>query len=838
MTAFYRRLIKRQWRLPAIRLFCVAIATACAVTFSITLLGDRLEKLFMGESREILAADLVLDSTTELQTAQLEIIKQFTQDKPQTIKADIEQATTLSFRTMASANDKFILSSVKAVSDHYPLRGELQVSTTLYGEAVPMSHGPVSGEVWVEDRVLNELGLSLGEHLSVGERAFKVSRVVIYEPDRGNSFYSFTPRILMHREDVASTQVIQPGSRLRYNYLFAGDPQALAELKQELQVTLQANQKFKTIEDANAAVANTLQRAYRFLHVTAMIAILLGAVGAALVSYQYASEMTFQYAVLRCLGLRGRRLQAAILLPFFAFSLIAIVAGLTLGGVAHYFILNSLGDLIPASLPMPGVKPFLLSSVTSIIVVISFAGPFLQHLLKTPPKLLLNPAATQKLPIVFTAASMATGLSILVYIGTQDVLISFYIMAGLSASILLTYGLTQLFIRWIMKRSKTQTVTTRLGARMLGANRRMVSLQIIAIAITFFSLALIQTLRDDLVSSWQSKVPENAPNFFAINLFAADRPAFLAELRDKNISHSPLYPIVRGRLSAINGEPAREYASKEKVSRDNSLNRDLSLTWSAELPADNTIISGQWHSLKEPPDQAMVSVESAVADNLKIKLGDSLEFTIETHKVNALVTSIRTVEWESFTPNFYMMFNPGALDNLPVTYLASMHLQQSQRELLPGFIQQFPNTTFFDVDFMLNRIRGIMQQISTAVEAILYFSLFASLIVFIAIEMILRRYRSYSIAIFKAVGARGALIQKVFRSQFIFIGLIAGLIAYLLNVSIGFIISNYLIKGDYFFNGKTAMLCLLFVPMLVTIAGYFSIQRVRQTPARILLSEE
>jgi putative ABC transport system permease protein len=605
-----------------------------------------------------------------------------------------------------------------------------------------------------------------------------------------------------------------------------------------LEPTLQPNQKFETIEDTNEAMANTLQRAYRFLHVTALVAILLGAVGAALVSYQYANEMTYQYAVLRCLGLRGRRLHGAILIPFFIFSLIAIVIGLFLGGIAHYLILNSLGGLIPDSLPVPSIEPFLLSIFTALIVVISFAWPFLNNLLKTPPKLLLNRIEAQKQPIIFTATAMAIGLAILVYVGTQEVLISFYIIAGLCTFILLAYGLTQLFIRWIIKRSRTQSVSTRLGARMLGANRRIVSLQIIAIAITFFSLALIQTLRDDLVTSWQSKVPENAPNFFAINLFAADKPAFLAELQQKNISHSPLYPIVRGRLSAINGEPAREYASKEKVRQDESLNRDLALTWSLELPPDNKIISGQWHDPEHPPEQVTVSVEEGVAENLKINLGDTLEFTIETHKLEALVTSVRSVEWESFTPNFYMIFYPGALDGLPVTYLASMHLKQSQRTLLPIFIQQFPSATFFDVDFLLTRIRGIMQQISTAVETILYFSLFASLIVFIAIEMILRHYRSYSTAIYKAVGARSELIQKVFRSQFIFIGLIAGAIAYLLNLSIGFIISTYLIEGDYVFNIKTAILCLLIVPMLVLASGYFSIQRTRQTPAKQLLTEE
>ena len=816
----------------AIRLFCIAIACACAVTFSITLLGDRLEKLFINQSKEVLAADLVLDSTTELQTEQLEIIRQTS------LEQAISQAITLRFSTMANANDAFILSSVKAVTDNYPLRGELQVSNTLYGDAVPVSHGPMAGEVWVEDRILNELGLSLGETVTVGERAFKITRIVIYEPDRGSSFYSFTPRILMHWDDVDSTQVVQSGSRLRYHYLFAGEARALEDLKNNLESTLQPNQKFETIKETNEAIANTLQKAYRFLHVTAFIAILLGAVGVALVSFQYANEMTYQYAVLRCLGLRGKRLRGAILFPFFLFGLIAIMIGLFIGGIAHYSIIDSLGDLIPSSLPAPSIEPFLLSSITALIVVISFAWPFLNNLLKTPPKLLLNHAEVQEQPVIFTVTLMAVGLAIIVYVGTQDVLIGFYIIAGLCLFILMSYALTQLFIGWIIKRSKTRSVSTRLGARMLGANRRMASLQIIAIAITFFSLALIQTLRDDLVFSWQSKVPENAPNFFAINLLEEDRSAFLAELHQNNISHSPLYPIVRGRLSAINGEPVREYVSKEEVKKDESLNRDLSLSWGFELPPDNKIISGQWHKSDNSLEQIAVSVEEGVAENLKINLEDTLEFTIETHKVKAVVTSLRTVEWESFTPNFYMIFNPGALDGLPVTYLASMHLKQSQRTLLRDFIQHFPSATFFDVDFLLTRIRDIMQKISTAVETILYFSLFASFIVFIAIEMILHHYRSYSLAIYKVVGARRELLQKIFRSQFIFIGLISGVIAYSLNLSIGFVISIYFIEGDYVFNIKTAILCLFIVPLLVLTAGYFSIQRVQKTPAKRLLTQE
>lgn len=825
--SFYNRIIKRQWRLGAIRLFCIAIAIACAVTFSITLLGDRLEQLFDNQSKEILAADLVLQSTTVLRPEQFDVIK----------KTSLMQAQTLGFRTMANANDELMLSSVKAVSDLYPLRGELQVTDMLYGQVKPVRHGPPAGEVWVEDRILNELGLSLGESVTIGAQSFPITRVLVFEPDRGNNFYSFTPRIMMHWEDVASTGVIQPGSRVKYRYLFAGESDGLEKLQKTLRATLQPNQQFINVDQANEALSDTLKRAYRFLHVTALVAILLGAVGAALVSYQYANEMTYQYAVLRCLGLRGRRLYGAILIPFFIFSLAAIFIGLILGGIAHLLILESLGELIPDNLPSAGFEPVLLSSLTALIVVVSFAWPFLNNLLKSPPKLLLNRVEAQRQPVIFTGIAMTAGITVMVYLGTRDVLISFKIIFALYIFIIFAYLVTQLVIRRIIKQSQKRSVATRLGARMLGANRRMASLQIIAIAVTFFSLALIQTLRDDMVSSWQSKIPENAPNFFAINLFDTDKVDFLSLLKRKNISHSPLYPIVRGRLSAVNGQPIRKYASKESGRSDESLRRDLALTWGLGLPTDNKIIKGQWHDANKTPQQKTVSVEEGLADNLDIDLGDILEFTIDTFKVQAVVTSIRSVQWESFTPNFYMIFYPGALDDFPKTYLASLHLAPTQRKLLPIIVKQFPTTTFFDVDFLLNRIRGIAQQVSFAVETILYFSLLASLIVFIAIEMVLQHYRNYSTAIYKSVGAKTVLIQKVFRSQFILIGLIAGGIAYLFNFIVGILLSTYLIEGDYVFNIKTAVLCLIITPVLVLAAGYFSIQRTSRTSAKKLLTE-
>lgn len=825
MFDFYLKLLIRQLRQPSIRLFCVAITMACAVTFSISLLGDRLEQLFNMQAKEVLAADLVLQSSSKVNQAQLEIIKSI----------ELRTAKTLTFQTMANSDDsgKFLLSSVKAVSDAYPLLGELQITNQLYAEAKTTQAIPKINEAWVEDRILNELDLQLNEYINIGEKSFKVTQVLIYEPDRGNSFYSFTPRVLINWQAIDATKVVKPGSRVKFRYLFAGDQSQLSLLVEKLSSTLGLNQQFVTIGTANQTLTNTLDKAYRFLHITALIAVLLGAVAAALVSYHYANVMTHQYALLRCLGLQSKQMVAAVVIPFLLFTIIAIVVGFGIGAIAQIIILNTLGDLLPETLPAASIKPYVLTSLTAFIVVVSFAWPFLKKLLTTPPKLLLNDVGSQHGSIFYTVVFILIGLSLLVYIATQDTLISVYILAILFGFILIAYFTTRLFIGLFVKLSQQQAATMKLAIRNLSANHNKVAIQVIAVALTFFALALISTIRDDLVLSWQAKVPVSAPNIFVINLFENDKANFLGFLNSNQINHSPTYPIIRGRLSAVNNIDINQYASIESDRYDDALERDLALTWSTQLPKDNLIVNGAWHN--DDSQTNSVSIEQDIADNLAINIGDMLTFTIQASTISAQVTSIRTVEWESFTPNFYMIFSPISLKDMPTTYMSSFYLNNQQRPLLRELVKLFPSATFFDVEFLLTRVRQVTEKVSFAVETVLYFALISSILVFISIEMILRQARAYSAAIFKAVGANTLLIQNVFRIEFILIGILSGVIAYMLNLVVSFSVANYILEGAFIFNIKTALLCLVLAPLLVFVAGYISIYRTKQKSVKSLL---
>ncbi|MEM7304780.1 MAG: FtsX-like permease family protein, partial [Pseudomonadota bacterium] len=704
------------------------------MTFSISMLGDRIEQLLNLQAKEVLAADLVLESTSPLTGQQYATIS----------SSPLAVANTVTFRSMANADSSgnFLLSSVKAVSNAYPLRGELQITDRLYTDAYAVDGIPDKGEAWVEDRVLHELNTQIDGFINVGEQSFKVTRVLVFEPDRGNSFYSFTPRILINLEDLEATQVVKPGSRVKYRYLFSGNDDQLNSLVEEMVDTLSLNQQFISLESSSQTLSDTFDRAYRFLNITALIAVLLGAVAAALVSFHYANEMTFQYALLRCIGMRSKQMMATIIIPLIIYALAAILAGFLVGLIAQAMIVESLGELIPEDLPEATIKPYIVSAMTALIIIVSFVWPFVKTLLNTPPKLLLNEKSSQQRSLYFTSLFILIGISTLIYIATNDVLTSVYIIGVLFVFIIISLLATRYSISLLLKSAAKKSTSTMLAARSLNANRLMVSVQIVAVALTFFSLALIGTIRDDLVTSWQSKVPDDAPNVFAINLSSRDADGFLEYLKQNNITHSPLYPISRGRLSAVNDIAISDYANKDTGRYDDSLERDLALTWSNEIPADNKIIEGKWHQTGN--EEVTVSIEEELANDLDISVGDMLTFTIETHQLSARVASIRSVVWESFSPNFYMMFSPNALDGLPTTYIASLYLEQNQRNIIGEFVKKFPSASFFDVEFLLNRIRQIIEKVGYAVEAILYFALLSSILVFISIEMILRNYRAYS----------------------------------------------------------------------------------------------
>ena len=817
---FYSRLVARQWRLPSLRLFCLAVAISCAVSHSISLLGDRVERLLERQSRDVLAADLVLRSSVPLNDQQEQLVR----------SSGLRRADVLLLRSMAMRGDNGILASVKAVSPEYPLRGTLRTARQLYGDAMPEASGPPPGEIWVEDRILHSLGAALGDSINIGISALPVTRVLVYEPDRGNSFYSFTPRVMMHLDDIAATGVVQPGSRLSYNTLLAGPEPALNQLRQSLALSRQ--QRFVEVEDRSAALAETMERARRFLAICTLVALLLGAVAAALASYDYGRQSLMTAALLRCLGLRRGGLAAALCLPFASAMLAALALGWTLGWAVQMLIVAALAGLLPQGLPQAGPLPFVASAMGVLLVGVCFAGPFIWRLLRAAPGQLLRQNPEPQSILILGAVLMGSGLGALVWLATGELRAALYTWLGLVALVFLVaaLGFALLHITSALS-NRTGSLVARIAGRLVRHNP-LLQLQVLALALVFFALALMYSLQSDLVDSWQDRVPADAPNFFAINLGDADVEPFAAVLERNAIPHSPLYPIVRGRPSQVNGETIEDYVSKDARRDHESLRRDLSLTWSWQLPKGNRITAGAWHSPGAPPG---ISVEQELAENLGWQLGDELGFIINTQTLRATITSIRSVDWESFTPNFYIIFTPGMMDGLPATHLASLRLEQRQRTLIADMVRQFPSATFFDVAFLLERIRAIIGQLGSAVSILMYGALLAGVLVFVVVEAICQGQRRQMSALCRAMGARAAWVRRIYRWQFVGIGLLAGALGYLINTLVGIFASWWILETPWIFNPTTALLCLTVPPLLCLATGTIALKRGGHTPLTTLL---
>ena len=854
--SYYLQLARRQLRLPVVKLFCLSLALATAVTLSITLISDRVEKLFTEQSRDLLAADLVLSGSNPVSPEQTQLMANYPG----------QTAETLSFRSMVSTSgsadngessnaSQFVLADVKAVSAAYPLRGNLQVSDQAYGTPQTATHGPITGTAWVDDRVYNELGLSVGDSLSVGEIQLKVTQVLLLEPDRGDSFYSLTPRVMIALDDVARANVLQPGSRARYRYLFANtdSPNDLINLQNDLQQTLSSQQEFISVERANEALSDSLTKAYQFLRITALLAILLGAVAVALVTYQYCRSLTPQYALLRCLGVTNRRLLLSVALPFALFFVVGTAVGLSVGYGFHTLLVWGVQEYLPDALPAASITPWLVSLLAALIIVLGFAVPLLQGLLKISPKALFSATDALYFPRFWGTVSISISLLLLIQFSTRDWLLTLGIGGGLLLFTGLCVGFVLVIMRMLRGYSEGPRVkaTHRLGSRLLLSERALVTLQTIAIAITVFALALIQTLRDDLIVAWQAQVPENAPNFFIINLYPEDEPEFVSLMDRLELNYSPLYPISRGRLLEINGDRADDYAESEGSnsmrSEDGALDRDLALTASAELADDNTLIEGTWHQGQpaivagsqfedEVTNEAIpsVSVEADLAESLGISIGDRLLFEAGGIQFPAIVSSLRTVQWENLTPNFYFIFSEDALDTLPVTMIGSVNIPD--RSVLSDIVSTFPHAVAFDIEFVINRVQSITTQVSFVVELILYCALLASLIIFITIELILRRSRRYASAILKSSGAQYKTVAGIFNIQFIIVGLLAGLFAYFMTVAVGYFITVVVMQSVWVFNIKTFLLCLLVTPLLVVASSRYSIKRINEISPKILLN--
>ncbi|ERL50138.1 ABC transporter permease [Halomonas huangheensis] len=792
------RSLRRDLRAADVRALLIALILAVAASTMMGFFLDRLERGLVRQAGQMMGGDLVLEQSAPFDKAL----------RQQLVDAGLNLSDQVDLVSMASREGAFQPVSIKAVDEVYPHYGSSRIDR---GQGVEeVEHGPVHGEVWLSPRLRQLLDIELGDSLQLGQAQLKVSAWLVREADQSTGFGSLNPRVMMHVDDLDATGLIQPGSRLEYEILAAGSAQSVEQLSSLLERLRRDGVEVRDVRSDRPRLGSALERADTYLSLAGLVAVLLAGVAVALATRRYVERHLDSAALMRCFGASQTTLIRLFGLQLLALSLVASMLGAVLGLLGQAVMVALMQSLLPLELPPPGWLPLWLGVLTALAVLGGFAGPTLLRLRRVSAlKVLrreLDPLPTSAWLMTAVAAG-AFGALMWLYSGSLGLAVGL-LLGGLVALVVTWWlgGMVLDALLWLISRLGNGSRqgwrhALRLGAGQL-ARRRSASLgQLLAFAVTFFAMAMISLVRGDLITSWQAQLPADTPNHFAINIQPGERDAFEKQLLEMTEAHSELYPMVRGRIVAINGQSPREAVPAE-AQGENALRRELNLTWSSDLPQGNRLAEGRWFSEGadggEPgdgnwyaevdtgqPSEAPISLESGLAERLGLEMGDRLTFSVGADSLDGVVSSIRDLDWDSFQPNFYVIFPPGFLDRFAHSYITAFHLDSTgtaaeQPNALGELVASFPAVTILDVDALLSQVREMLTQVTRAVELVLVFVLLAGISVVYAALIASHPVRAHESGLLRVFGAGSRMMARMQWAEFAVMGLAAGLLAVLL----------------------------------------------------------
>jgi len=819
------RLLLRDWRAGELRILLSALIIAVTATTAISFFTDRLQRAMLNQSSELLGGDLLLSSPRPLDSAWL----------AQADALGLARDEVLEFPSVVVHGDNLQLAGIKAVHPGYPLRGTLRISGTPYGEQRDTRAVPAAGEAWVEARLLPLLGIAVGDRFELGSLTLSVSRVLAFEPGGGGNLFALAPRVLINRADVARAAILQPGSRVSYQYFFAGREAALQRYKKWLRPQLEPSHRLIDVREGRPTVGAALDRAEQYLGLASLVAVLLAGVAIAMGARRYSERHFDMSAVMRCLGAGQNDILALFVPQLLWLGILGGLLGVVLGYLVQFGLFYLLRGLLPTELPAPGMMPVFIGFLTGITVLAGFALPPVLRLREVPAlRVLRRELAPMPLRgwLVYGAALSAMGFLMWRYTGSAALTLS--VMGGAIAALALLGTVAFALLRASRSLHRGVGVAWRYGLNNLWRRPMLSVSQILAFGMTLMAMALIALVRGDLLSTWQTQLPAEAPNNFVVNVLPHKVAAFHAFIAEHHIKSAELYPMVRGRLARINGEPMR----KRIQPGDNgsgAVRRELNLTWSDTLPADNTLTAGKWFGVQDR-GKPLVSVEARLAERLGIKLGDELSFSFGSGELSVQVASLRTVQWDSFRPNFFMIFPPGVLDPYPATYMTSFYLPPQRKGELAQMIRQFPAVTVIDLDRLMAQVRRILEQVTLAVEYVLVFVLLAGFAVLYAALQASLDERLYEGALLRTLGASRAQLRSGHLAEYALLGALAGLLAAGGAELIAFILYRQVFHLEYSIKWWLWAALPPLGALLIGAAGFIGTRRVVQRSPLVVLN--
>ena len=818
------RTLWRDVRSGELRLLILAVTLAVAALTAVGFFADRLQGGLQRDARQLLGGDAVISSDNPPPEA----------FEAQARALGLQIVHTLGFPTMARAPEvqggAAKLVALKVVEPGYPLRGSLRVSAAADGPDAPTKDTPAKGKAWVDAPLLEAIGLNVGDTLLLGDSQFTVDRIIVIEPDRGGGFMNFAPRVMISQPDLAATGLVQPASRLNYRLAVAGNEPAVKRFVDWADAQVKGGVRgvrVESLQSGRPEMSQTLDRAQKFLSLVALLAALLSAVAVALAARAFAANHLDDCAMLRVLGLSQRTIASAYAFEFALVGLFASGLGVALGFGVHYLFVALLAGLVDAALPTASLWPVLLGVGMGLTLLMAFGLPPVLQLAQVPALRVIRRDVGNLRPASLGVLAIGVaGFAALLMTVSSDLLLGLIAVGGFAAAVLVFAALSWVAVK-VLRKSVNEATAPRwlvLATRQISARPAYTVVQVSALSVGLLALVLLVLLRTDLISSWRKATPPDAPNRFVINVMPEQSDAFRKALTDGGVTKFDWYPMIRGRLVAVNGKAV----SPDDYTEDRAkrlVDREFNLSHSSKNPPHNDVIAGRWTE----DEEGAVSVEEGIAKTLNLKLGDSLRFDIGGVQTESKITSLRKVDWGSMRANFFVMYPVGVLKDVPSTYMGAFKAPETK-----GFdnalVRAFPNITNVDMTSTINQVQRVLDQVIRAVEFLFGFTLAAGLVVLFAAVTATREDRAREFAIMRAVGAGSSLLRQVQRTELAGVGLLAGFLASIVAAAVGWALARFVFEFDWTVQLWVPLVGALAGAVLALAAGWWGLRDVLRRP--------
>lgn len=823
------RMLRRDWRAGELRVLAFALVIAVGGMTTVGFFADRVQLALSRQGNQLLGADLIIFADHPLPPAYADEAR----------RLGLATSTVIKFPSMAAKGENSLLSEIKAVTAGYPLRGELRISEDFGDVSSPRTTHianaiPAPGSAWVDEKLWIRLGLNRSDMIDLGAAHFAVTALITQEPDYSIGFINLRPRVLINEADLPATRLVQPGSRISYRLLVSGNSGEVENFRKWAQSHLTLGERIEGIRDARPEIKAALERAEKFLSLAALASVVLAAAAAALAARRFTQRHLDGCAVMRCLGASQEAMLRLYLYHFAMLGLIASAAGCLLGFVAQGALAFWLSGLVETELPLPTVWPAVHGLLTGLVLLLGFVLPPLLNLRSVPALRVLRRDIGASNAHSLTGYGLGlAALSVLFLWKAGDVRLGASVMGGFAAAVAVFGALGFLLVKALSHVRGQTGGALRYGLASIRRRATSSVVQAVALGLGLMALLALTLIRDDLLQEWRTSLPPDAPDHFLVNIQEDQLEPLAAFFKQHRIAQPPVFPMVRGRLTAINGKPLvpEEYSD---IRAKRLVEREFNLSWAEEMPSDNQIIKGHWWKSEDNGKQIM-SMEEGIAKTIGADLGDTLTFDVAGSTFTAKITSLRKVDWDTFRVNFFVVTPPGVLESYPATYITSFHLPPEHMEVANQLVKAFPNLLVIDVATIITQVHKVIEQVTKAVEFVFLFTLLAGLAVLYAAIASTQDERIHEAAIFRTLGARRGQLARAWAAEFAILGGLAGLFAAAGASALGYVIGEYALNLTYTFNPSIWLTGLLSGVIGVTVAGLMGTRSALSTPPLLTL---